>query len=141
MEVSVDGGASFTSAGYRFRYYHEAMVESASPSSGPAAGGTLVSVTGFILNFPNFEQGRELMQTANVVHAIAAVLFLVMGLSHIYLGTIGVEGAYEAMRTGYVDETWAKEHHEFWYREAIAQDKGGGSTSPAVAAAMKEGWK
>jgi len=103
--------------------------------------GIVVSVTGFVLNFPNFEQGRELMQTANVVHAIAAVLFLVMGLSHIYLGTIGVEGAYEAMRTGYVDETWAKEHHEFWYREAIAQDKGGGSTSPAVAAAMKEGWK
>jgi formate dehydrogenase subunit gamma len=103
--------------------------------------GIVVSVTGFILNFPNFEQGREMMQTANVVHAIAAVLFLVMGLSHIYLGTIGVEGAYEAMRTGYVDETWAKEHHEFWYREAIAQDKGGGSTRPAVAAAMKEGWK
>lgn len=104
--------------------------------------GIVVSVTGFILNFPNFEQGRELMQMANVIHAIAAVLFLVMGLSHIYLGTIGVEGAYEAMRTGYVDETWAKEHHEYWYRETIAgQKSGGGVTNPAAASPMKEGWK
>lgn len=80
---------------------------------GVTAMGIVVSVTGFILNFPNFEQGRELMQQANVIHAIAAVLFLTMALSHIYLGTIGVEGAYEAMRTGYVDETWAKEHHNY----------------------------
>ena len=104
--------------------------------------GLVVSVTGFILNFPNFEQGRELMQIANVIHAISAVLFLTMGLSHIYLGTVGVEGAYDAMRTGYVDETWAKEHHEYWYRDAIAQQKsGGGATNPAAASSMKEGWK
>jgi formate dehydrogenase subunit gamma len=105
--------------------------------------GVVVSVTGFILNFPNFEQGRELMQQANVIHAVAAVLFLTMALSHIYLGTVGVEGAYEAMRTGYVDEIWAKEHHEYWYRDAVAEhDKsGGGATSPVAASAMKEGWK
>jgi formate dehydrogenase subunit gamma len=104
--------------------------------------GIVVSITGFILNFPNFEQGRELMQQANVIHAVAAVLFLTMALSHIYLGTVGVEGAYEAMRTGYVDEIWAKEHHEYWYRDAIAENKsGGGAASPATASAMKEGWK
>jgi len=104
--------------------------------------GLVVSISGFILNFPNFEQGRELMQWANVIHAVAATLFLVMGLSHIYLGTVGVEGAYDAMRTGYVDETWAKEHHEYWYRDAIAEQKsGGGAANPAAASAMKEGWK
>jgi formate dehydrogenase subunit gamma len=104
--------------------------------------GIVVSITGFILNFPNFEQGRELMQQANVIHAVAAVLFLTMALSHIYLGTVGVEGAYEAMRTGYVDEIWAKEHHEYWYRDAIAENKsGGGAAKPAAASAMKEGWK
>lgn len=104
--------------------------------------GIVVSVTGFILNFPNFEQGRELMQTANVIHAIAAVLFLTMGLSHIYLGTVGVEGAYEAMRTGYVDEIWAKEHHEYWYRDELKrQGSGGGAAKPAAASPMKEGWK
>lgn len=103
--------------------------------------GVIVSITGFILNFPNFEQGRLLMQQASVIHAIASVLFLTMGLSHIYLGTVGVEGAYQAMRTGYVDEVWAKEHHEYWYQEAIAGNKGGGAARPAVADALKEGWK
>lgn len=103
--------------------------------------GIVISVTGFILNFPNFEQGRALMQQANVIHAIAAVLFLTMALSHIYLGTVGVEGAYEAMRTGYVDETWAREHHELWLQEVTAQNKGGGAAKPAAASALKEGWK
>lgn len=103
--------------------------------------GIVISVTGFILNFPNFEQGRLLMQQANVIHGIAAVLFVVMGMSHIYLGTVGVEGAYESMRTGYVDEAWAKEHHENWYQEAVAGNKGGGAARPAAASALKEGWK
>lgn len=103
--------------------------------------GVIVSITGFVLNFPNFEQGRLLMQQASAIHAIAAVLFLVMGMSHIYLGTVGVEGAYESMRTGYVDETWAKEHHEYWYQDAVAGNKGGGASRPAVADALKEGWK
>lgn len=103
--------------------------------------GIVVSITGFILNFPNFEQGRALMQQANVIHAIAAVVFLTLSLGHIYMGTLGVEGAYESMRTGYVDESWAKEHHEIWYQEVTANSKGGGAASPAAASAMKEGWK
>jgi len=103
--------------------------------------GIVVSVTGFILNFPNFEQGRELMQQSNMIHAIAAVVFIALSLGHIYMGTLGVEGAYDSMRTGYVDETWAKEHHELWYREATANNKGGGAASPAAASALKEGWK
>lgn len=104
--------------------------------------GIVVSVTGFVLNFPNFEQGRELMQQANVIHAIAAVVFMAVSLGHIYLGTIGLEGSYEAMRTGYVDEVWAREHHEYWYQETMANNKsGGGAAKPAAAAALKEGWK
>ena len=47
VELSLDGGSVYTTAGHRFRFYHEAFVESASPSSGPAAGGTLVRVTGY----------------------------------------------------------------------------------------------
>jgi len=77
--------------------------------------GIVVSVTGLILLFPNFDQTRATMQVANVVHGIGAVLFMVLGLGHIYMGTIGMAGAYRAMRTGYVDETWAKEHHALWY--------------------------
>jgi formate dehydrogenase subunit gamma len=108
---------------------------------GVTALGIVVSVTGFVLNFPNFEQGRELMQQANVIHAIASVAFMAMSLGHIYIGTLGTDGAYEAMRSGYVDEVWAKEHHEYWYQEAVSSNKGGGTTRPAAASALKEGWK
>jgi len=53
-------------------------------------------------------------------HAVAAVLMVGMFIGHIYMGTIGTEGAYQAMKTGYVDETWDKEHHELWYNDIKA---------------------
>jgi formate dehydrogenase subunit gamma len=81
---------------------------------------TVLVITGLILNFPNFDQTRSTMQTANVIHMIAAYLAMALALVHIYLGTIGMKGAYQAMRTGYVDETWAKHHHERWYEEIKA---------------------
>src|SRR5215831_13496914 len=80
----------------------------------------VLCISGAILLFPNFDQGRSMMQTANVVHAVCALLAIAMACFHIYLGTIGMKGAYDAMRTGYVDETWAKEHHEIWYEEIKA---------------------
>ncbi|MBI2223883.1 MAG: formate dehydrogenase subunit gamma [Betaproteobacteria bacterium] len=82
--------------------------------------GLVSGVTGLVLDFPNFDQGRSVMQLVNVVHAISAVLFIALAVSHIYIGTLGANGAYEAMRTGYVDETWAKEHHQTWYEEVKA---------------------
>jgi formate dehydrogenase subunit gamma len=74
-----------------------------------------LSVTGAIMLFPNFEQLRTTMQQANVIHAISAVVMILFALGHIYVGTIGVEGAYGNMRDGVTDETWAKEHHQYWY--------------------------
>jgi formate dehydrogenase subunit gamma len=82
--------------------------------------GTLITVSGLILDFPNWNQGRELMQQANVVHGVIAVLFIAVSFGHAYLGTIGMPGAYRAMRDGYVDETWAREHHGIWYDEVKA---------------------
>jgi formate dehydrogenase subunit gamma len=82
--------------------------------------GAVMSITGLILDFPNWNQAREVMQQANVIHAIAGVLFICMIMGHAYLGTIGMQGAYRAMRDGYVDETWAKEHHLLWYDEVKA---------------------
>jgi formate dehydrogenase subunit gamma len=77
----------------------------------------IVSWSGLILLFPNFDQTRAVMQEAWIWHAVAALIYIGLSLGHIYLGTLGVEGAYQAMRTGYVDEVWAKEHHEIWYNE------------------------
>ncbi|MBI4192412.1 MAG: formate dehydrogenase subunit gamma [Betaproteobacteria bacterium] len=82
--------------------------------------GLVAGVSGLVLDFPNFGQARFVMQLANVVHAITAMLFIAVALTHIYMGTLGTDGAYEAMRTGYVDETWAREHHQIWYEEVKA---------------------
>lgn len=82
--------------------------------------GTIVAVTGFILDFPNYGQTRGQMQDAWMIHAIAALLFIALIMGHIYIGTIGTEGALDAMKTGYVDEAWAKEHHEYWYDDVKA---------------------
>jgi formate dehydrogenase subunit gamma len=48
------------------------------------------------------------------------MLMMAMFLGHIYIGTIGMRGAYGAMRTGYVDEAWAREHHEYWHNDIQA---------------------
>lgn len=78
--------------------------------------GIIISVTGLMLNMllPGIEYTRANMQIAIIIHIAASVLAMVMIIGHIYLGTIGMEGAYSAMRTGYVDETWAKQHHDLW---------------------------
>ncbi len=77
----------------------------------------VLTVTGYILDFPNFQQSRATMQLTSIIHMVAALLATAMAILHIYLGTIGMNGALDAMRTGYVDETWAKEHHEYWYND------------------------
>lgn len=84
---------------------------------GVAFLGLVVGISGLILDFPNFDQTRTTMQIANIVHGVGALIFIAASLGHIYMGTIGTEGAYKGMRTGYVDETWAKEHHELWFDE------------------------
>jgi len=99
----------------------------------------IVSVTGLILLFPNFDQVRSTMQLANLIHAIASVLVIGFGLGHIYMGSIGVEGAYRNMADGVTDEVWAREHHELWYNEVkrSARPAPGGAV-PAGAPHMKE---
>ena len=77
---------------------------------------SVIAVTGLILDFPNWNQGREAMQIANLIHGICAILAMAMACFHIYLGTVGMEGALKAMKTGYVDETWAREHHQLLVR-------------------------
>lgn len=81
---------------------------------------TIISATGLVMDFPTFEQTRAVMIVMNIVHAVAAGLLMALSVTHIYMGTRGVEGAYEGMRYGYVDETYAKEHHVYWYEDVKA---------------------
>jgi len=98
-----------------------------------------LSVTGLILLFPNFDQVRSTMQLASIVHAVTAMLMIALALGHIYVGTIGVEGAYRNMADGVTDEAWAKEHHELWYNEVKRGAKPApGGAVPAGAPHMKE---
>jgi formate dehydrogenase subunit gamma len=85
-------------------------------------GGLLVIVSGYFLLFPFYVTNIEGMQIAQVVHAIIAVLFVAVILAHIYIGTLGMEGAFEAMGTGEVDLNWASEHHDQWLQEKLAAE-------------------
>ena len=84
--------------------------------------GIILVGSGFVLDkiVPGLEYLRPDMQIAHMVHATAASLMIAMFLLHIYLGTIGMRGAYRAMRDGTVDEAWAREHHAYWHDDIRA---------------------
>jgi formate dehydrogenase subunit gamma len=93
-------------------------------------GGAALSVSGIYLLFPFRFAGIEGMQFAQLVHATVAVLMVAVILAHIYIGTLGMEGAYDAMGTGEVDLTWAREHHRAWLEEQQARTASGRQTVP-----------
>jgi formate dehydrogenase subunit gamma len=102
---------------------------------------TILVVSGLILVFPNFDQTRQTMQISNLVHMAAAYLAIALACVHIYLGTIGAEGAYRAMRDGYVDASWAEHHHALWYQQVVAgtaREKFAEPDAPAPTAAARQ---
>ena len=84
--------------------------------------GLIVVASGLVMDklVPGLAYDRSTMQLAHMVHSVSNLLMVAMFIGHIYLGTVGTEGAYQGMRTGYVDETWAREHHELWYDDVKA---------------------
>jgi formate dehydrogenase subunit gamma len=99
----------------------------------------LVGWSGLVLLFPNFDQTRAMMQDAWIWHVSAALLYVFIALGHIYMGTIGVQGTYGNMRHGYTDETWAKEHHLYWYEDVKSgRREAAGGAVPLGAPHMKE---
>lgn len=96
--------------------------------------GLVVVASGLVLDklLPGLDYLRGDMQIAHMIHAVATVLMMTMFIGHIYMGTIGMAGAYDAMKTGYVDETWAKEHHELWYDDIKAGKIAAQRSQPAA---------
>ena len=84
-------------------------------------GGGAAAATGYLLLFPFYVTDIAGMQTAQIIHSVVAMLFIAAMLGHIYIGTIGMEGAFEAMGTGEVDVNWAKQHHSLWLDEEQAR--------------------
>jgi formate dehydrogenase subunit gamma len=79
--------------------------------------GVALSGSGVIMLFPDFMGVRNLLQLSELTHGIAALIFIAFAIGHIYLGTVGTEGALEGMTTGDVDENWARTHHDLWLDE------------------------
>ncbi len=79
--------------------------------------GIIVGITGMVLDFPLWGQSRLTMQLCHVIHVTMATLFVTASFGHIYVGSIGAEGVFEGMWTGYVDAVWARQHNDLWYEE------------------------
>jgi formate dehydrogenase subunit gamma len=85
--------------------------------------GVAVTISGSLLMFPFYVANIAEMQIAQVLHAVIAVLFVALIIAHIYIGTLGMEGAFEAMANGEVDYNWAKEHHDLWLAQQLAREE------------------
>ncbi|MGB7577071.1 MAG: formate dehydrogenase subunit gamma, partial [Pseudolabrys sp.] len=87
------------------------------------------------LLFPFYGTGIASMELAQIVHSVIGVLFIAAMFVHMYMGTIGMEGAFEAMATGDVDVNWAKSHHLLWYEEKLGRK--GAERAPPNARKLK----
>jgi formate dehydrogenase subunit gamma len=85
-------------------------------------GGAVISFSGLYLLFPFYFGGMDNQQFMVILHSIVSLILVAIILAHIYIGTLGMEGAWDAMYTGDVDERWARDHHGVW----VAEMKGGG---------------
>jgi formate dehydrogenase subunit gamma len=81
--------------------------------------GLIAVASGLFLDklLPGLVYERSSMQIAHMVHAVSNVAMMCMFLGHIYMGTLGTQDAYKGMKTGYVDEAWAKQHHALWLED------------------------
>ena len=86
-------------------------------------GGAVVAVSGYLLVFPFFFTGMEGMQLSHIIHSLLSVLMIAAMLAHIYIGSVGMDGAFDAMGTGQVDLNWAKQHHGLWAQEELAKGR------------------
>ena len=99
--------------------------------------GLAIIVTGLALLFPyqfTFLPGElavNKMQFASMWHSMAALFLISVVIGHIYIGTIGSQGALSGMTTGYVDRNWAKENHSLWLEELESKSAGDTEKQPA----------
>ena len=89
----------------------------------------LLNVVGFDL--PTQLTALQEQQLNQLWHAIVSLVLMTIIIAHIYIGSVGMEGALDAMNSGKVDRNWAKEHHNLWVKEVDAAEKSGKKTAPA----------
>jgi formate dehydrogenase subunit gamma len=91
-------------------------------------------VTGYMLVFPFFFTDIAGMQLSHIIHSIVSVLMIAVMLAHIYIGTLGMDGASAAMTTGQVDLNWARQHHNLWVEQELAKGRAADAPPGAKAA-------
>jgi formate dehydrogenase subunit gamma len=84
-------------------------------------GGAAVAVSGYLLIFPFAVTDIAGMQLAHIVHGVVSVLMIAAMIGHIYIGSVGMEGAFDAMGSGQVDLNWARSHHGLWVEQEMAK--------------------
>jgi formate dehydrogenase subunit gamma len=87
-------------------------------------GGAALTISGLMLLFPFQWTGLDGLQLSNIVHGVVGMLMIAVMLAHIYIGSVGMEGAFDAMGSGEVDVNWAKEHHSIWADEELKKRAG-----------------
>ena len=85
--------------------------------------GGIVAASGLVLLFPIFSQGREWLELSHIAHSIGAIVMTTVIIGHMYIGSIGMEGAIDGMKTGYCDLNWAREHHDLWAQQCEEKGK------------------
>jgi len=94
-------------------------------------GGTLLSISGIYMLFPMTAGGIANIQLWTTIHAITGVLLVAAMIAHIYIGSIGMQGAFDAMGSGEVDVNWAREHHAIWLERELERQSGAAKAVPA----------
>ena len=97
-------------------------------------GGFMLAATGYGLMFPfyhlpagtpaaiaGYTTTVDGIQYLSVIHGLVAVIMIAVILAHIYIGTVGMQGAFWAMGTGRVDANWARQHHSVWAERLIGK--------------------
>ena len=100
-----------------------------------AVCGTGLALIGWLAQWGLGDTTRASMQTMHQIHAIAAIIWIVVFFGHVYIGTIGTEGALEGMTTGRVSVEWAKQHHDLWYEQV--KDQAGHAPAPTTGGGAK----
>lgn len=100
-----------------------------------ALGGLALSASGLVMLFPFSVADINGMQLAQYVHATVGVILIAIMIAHIYIGSLGMEGAYDAMGSGEVDLAWARAHHSLWVEEEMAKTGSGPQLGPRAAPA------
>ena len=89
------------------------------PFQVPLASDIIDTANRFGADLPATLSPVQEMLYANIWHAVLGLALTCIILAHIYIGTIGMQGAFAAMGSGEVDENWAREHHDIWAQKVL----------------------